>query len=53
VYSERGSEIFQKKQGSGYVTQGLIFFVFISLIGGFFYIIGKLFYDNDEVKAQF
>lgn len=33
--------------------QGLIFFIFVSLIGGFFYIMGKLFYDNSEVRAQF
>ena len=50
VYSKQGDQIFQKKQGSGNFVRGLIFFVFITIIGGLFYILGKIFYDNDAVK---
>lgn len=53
VYSLRGNEIFQKKQGSGAFVMGLIFFLFVTAIGSLFYFMGKVFYDNDEVINQF
>jgi hypothetical protein len=53
VYSQRGDEIFQKKSGNKAWVNVLIFFLFVSLVGGFFYLLGKLFYDNDEVMSQF
>ena len=35
------------------LIEGLIFFIFVFLVGGFFYAIGKVYYDNDEVRYQF
>jgi Na+-transporting methylmalonyl-CoA/oxaloacetate decarboxylase gamma subunit len=32
-------------------VEGLIFFIFLFILGSIFYCMGKVFYDNDEVRA--
>jgi hypothetical protein len=34
-------------------VENVVFIIFVIMIGGVFYCLGKLFYDNDEVLEQF
>ena len=51
TYANKGDQIFQKSSGGKVWVQVIVFLIFVSIIGGFFYFLGKIFYDNDEVKA--